>query len=155
MPPVYELMLGFWRWCKLSEICAVVPGVARIAGNDFAPSPEVLVQRFAALVRPNIIPPHIEGAGKESKAKKIFRYSLTGGELYGPEVPLSEHGQSLPPYRPFALGVGTPYPNGLFVPEGWAIDTLKAIRLGAIAAADFGDVKIGFSPREKGGSFRL
>ena len=58
-PPVYELTLNFWNWCKLTEICALVPGLARVAEVDFNPTPEELVSRFVALVRPNRIPDHV------------------------------------------------------------------------------------------------
>lgn len=150
MPPVYELELGFWRWCKLKEICAIIPDIARIAEIDFAPTPEELVSRFAALVRFNRGPNFslFENISQEERIKmkkKIFRYSKDGTNLWGTEVPIT---QPQPPYVPFQLDIETPYPKELFVPEGWVIDTLKAIRLGAVAAADFEErkVKVGFPP---------
>ena len=145
MPPVYELSLGVWRWCKLREVCDVVPDVAELARIYFRPTQEELVSQFAALVRPNRLP---WPAGFESVAvlqKKLFRYSLCGNGVASREVPTQE-GKS-PPYVPFNLELGTPYPEEMFVPEGWVIDTLKAVRRGAAAAADFGDFKVGFPPR--------
>ncbi len=141
MPPVYEIQLGMWRWCKLGEVCEIVWGLREITGTDFAPTPTDLVSRFAALAKRNR-PPN-EKSEKEKWLKKIFRYSHDGIGFWGTEVPTE---RPYPPYVPFTLDIGTPYPADLFVPEGWVIDTLKAVRLGAVAAADFGDHKIGFCP---------
>jgi len=71
MPRVYELPLSMWRWCKLVEVCSVVPGVALLAGNQFTLTPEDLVRNFAGLARPNRPP---------SKEKK-FRYSVGGKSI--------------------------------------------------------------------------
>jgi len=142
MPQVYELHIGLpWRWCKLREICEIVPTLARVNGINFAPTPEDLVSRFAALAHTN---KPVEGVSLQGKRKKIFRYSF-GKSFSGKEVPTD--GPSLPPYAPFNLDIKTPYPKNLFVQENWAFNTLKAIRRGIIAAVDFGDRKIGFSPR--------
>jgi len=134
MPPVYELSLGAFgpcRWCKLKEVCAVVPGLALLSRMDFSPTPEQLINRFVALVRPVF-------------RKKMFRYSLSGNEVFEQEVPIRNE---VPPYFPFNLGLGITHLNEMFVPEDWVVDTLRAIRRGAVAAVDFGDVgKIGFPP---------
>ena len=143
-PPVYELPIHFWRWCKLNEICAIIPDLARLNGIEFAPTPEDLVSRFAGLVRLNRIPDHIPVEKKEEFKKKIFRYSRDGNGFWGTEVPITN--RKAPPYIDFRLDIEIPYPKELFVPEGWVIDTLKAIRLGAIAAVDFDGTKIGFPP---------
>jgi hypothetical protein len=149
MPPVYELSLGIWQWCNLIEVCAVVPDLALLAriGIEFKPTPEELVSRFAALVRPNRLPWPASAETEDVLKKKLFRYSLAGNGISGREVPMEGSGKA-PPYVPFNLNLGTPYPDDMFVPEGWVIDTLKAIRRGAIAAADFGDIRIGFPPRD-------
>ena len=147
-PPVYELSINFWNWCKLTEVCALVPELARVAEIDFNPTPEELVSRFAALVRPNRIPDHISEEAKERRKKKIFRYSEAGNGFSGTEVPMS--GPDAPPYVPFQLSIETPYPETLFVPEGWAIDVLYAIRRGAVCAAWWDDIQVGFPPRESG-----
>ncbi len=147
LPPVYELQFGFWRWCKLKEVCAIIPNLARITETDFSATPEELVSRFAALVRPNRIPEHVPQEKRETMQKKIFRYSEDGSSFWGTEVPI---GHPAPPYVLFQLKIGTPYPEELFVPEVWAIDVLKAVRRGAVAAADFGETKIGFSSEKSG-----
>ncbi len=132
MAQVYELRSGLrWRWCRLRDVVDVVPGVARIVGVDYHPSPEELVHDFAALVRPNRPP---EGVAADTFRKKIFRFSADGEGLQGTEVPVGYEG---PPYKPFALSIEAPYPESLFVVEGWVIDTLKAIRRGAVHAASF------------------
>jgi len=140
MPRVYELPLSMWRWCKLVEVCSVVPGVALLAGNQFTLTPEDLVRNFAGLARPNRPP---------SKEKK-FRYSVGGKSIMVTDVPTKQTDPGFPPHNPFTLGIGAPYPRELFVPEGWVIDVLKAIRKGAKAAADYGDTQIGYLPDNKG-----
>lgn len=145
MPPVYELSLGVWRWCNLTEVCAVVPDLALLAHVDFKPTREELVSRFAALVRPNRLPWPAGVETAEVLKKKIFRYSIAGNGISGREVPMEGSGQA-PPYFHFNLKLGTPYPDGMFVPVGWVIDTLDAIRHGAVAVADFGDFRVGFPP---------
>ena len=148
-PPVYELTLNFWNWCKLSDVCELVPQLAKLADVDFEPSPEELVSRFAALVRLNRIPDRVPQEKREERKKKIFRFSVDGSGFWGQEVPLT--GLGAPPYVPFFLPLERPYPKTMFVPEGWAIDTLYAVRRGAIAAAEWGDdVRVGFPPRDSG-----
>lgn len=146
LPPVYELTFGFWRWCKLTEVCAVIPELSRIAETHFSPTPEELVSKFAALVRLNKIPDHIKEENREKHKKKLFRFSENGTGFLATPVPLS--GFEAPPYAPFELSIGTPYPPELFVPEEWAADTLMAIRKGAVSAVDFDGLLIGFPPRE-------
>ena len=148
MPPVYELPIHFWRWCKLNEICVIIPDLANFAGVEFAPTPEDLVSRFAGLVRLNRIPDHIPVEKREEFKKKIFRYSQDGNSFWGTEVPIagSVPPGTYPPYVDFRLEIGVPYPKELFVPEGWAIDTLRAIRMGSVAAVDLDGMKIGFPP---------
>jgi hypothetical protein len=144
VPPVYELPMNYWRWCKLKEVCEVVPQVANLSDIEFAPTPEQLVSNFAALVRPNHSPVYPPQDFPNSPKKKIFRYSLCGNGMCGKEVPTCE---GTPPYHHFNFNFGTAYPEEMFVPEGWVMDTLKAIRKGAAAAADFGDFKVGFCPK--------
>jgi hypothetical protein len=155
-PPVYEIPINMWRWCKLEEVCAIVPGVAKLGENDFAPSPEELVSKFAALIRLNRLPDHMTSEAKERLKKKIFRYATPDGKgLGGTEVPLIADGRDpnlAPPYAKFELDIGVPYPTGLFVPEGWVLDTLKLIRRGAVYAADYGkDGIAGFYPKNRPG----
>ena len=71
-------------------------------------------------------------------------WGADGIGFWGTPVP----GAPFPPYVQFKLGIGMPYPDGFFVPEGWVIDTLHAIRLGAVAAGDFGGQLLGF-PKSK------
>ncbi len=159
-PPSYELMFGFManiqRWCKLSDVCDLVPELTRIAETDFKPTPEDLVSRFASLMRNNKIPGGLrkielenqhqtERADRPRSKTKIFRYSLDGTGFSGTTIPTE--GFQAPPYAPFFLPIETPYPKTLFVPEEWAVDTLYAIRRGAVAAADFGETQVGFPPR--------
>jgi hypothetical protein len=160
MPPVYELPINMWRWCILTDVCAVVSNAARMVSNDFSPTPEELVHRFASLARLNKIPEHLQGTEQEPAPIKFFRFSLDGRGLRATEVPLFIKGVrevEPPPFGPFELEIGTPYPDPLFVPEGWVIDTLKAIRCGAIAAAEFHEhqMKVGYAPKGKGGLIHL
>jgi hypothetical protein len=135
MPPVYEIKIGWWRWCKLQEVCAVVPNLALLAGVVFAPTPEELVSLFSGLVRPNRLPK------EDTRKVKVFRYSRDGEGFWGTEVPKR---QTRKASTPFSLEIEKPYPIGLFVPEGWVIDTLKAIRIGIVEAADYGDYIVGW-----------
>ena len=135
-PRVYELQICFWNWCKLSEVCELVPSIAARAGVEYSPSPEELVWHFAALVKPNRVPFRLDPKTQQPKKAKIFRYSVTGAELRGTEVPTEN---PRPPYSEFVLDIGTPHPSDIFVPEGWVIDVMKAVRLGAIAAITHGE----------------
>ncbi|MCX6703070.1 MAG: hypothetical protein NTV02_00030 [Candidatus Zambryskibacteria bacterium] len=143
MPLSYELPLGFWKWCKISEVCAIVPNLAKLAQMrfEFNPTPEELISNFAALVRPNRLP---YPAGVMNARKKIFRYSLSGNGFSGTEVPT---GEDAPPNKKFEIFPSHCFPQDVFVPEGWVIDTLKAIRRGAISATDRGNYMIGFCPK--------
>jgi hypothetical protein len=143
MPPVYEISLNKWRWCKIGEVCAVASGLGKITGSTRTFTPEQLIQNFAILARPNKFQIH------ERAPKKIFRFSLDGKGLRGVELPTQE---PRPPYVELDLGIDTPYPPELFVPEGWALDTLKAIRRGAHAAAQWGEVYVGFTDKEEAGT---
>lgn len=142
MPPVYQLF--FWNWCRLNEVCDIVPDLAATAGNEFRPGPDDLVRRFAALVRLNRLP---EDAAKNAPRKKIFRYSVDGSSFAGTEV-LSDLG--LREKNVFRLDIASPYPPGLFVPVGWVQDTLSAIRLGSVQAVQAGSHIIGFGPSGRG-----
>ena len=155
MPPVYEIEFGQWRWCKLHEVCSVVAGLRKITETDFDPTPEELVSRFAALAKRNggLKGPGVSEEDGARWMKKIFRYSRDGVNFWGTEVPTTY--PVAPPYVFFQLDLATPYPQELFVPEGWVIDTLKAVRLGAVAAADFDGRKIGFAPEKSYEPFRL
>ena len=91
MPPVYELSLGVWRWCKLREVLDVVPGVASLARIDFKPlTMEILVSRFVALVRPNRLPWPAGAETSDVLKKKLFRYSLCGNGISSREVPTAD-----------------------------------------------------------------
>lgn len=142
MPPVYEIEFGQWRWCKLGEVCEVVWALREVTELNFTPTATELVSRFAALVRPNRLPKDVDG-----EKKKIFRYSRDGISFWGTEVPQTH---PAPPYIPFKLDIEAPYPPDLFVPEGWAIDTLNAVRRGCVAAADFGKQRVGFGAMQPG-----
>lgn len=151
-PPVYEMHFNQFRWCRLTEVCELVPANARAAGVRFAPSAEELVSRFAALIKCNRKIENLTPAQNRKALKKIFRYSEDGSTLCGKEVPMS--GNKMPPYGRFELDISTPYLNSLFVTEEWTSDTLRAIRLGAVAAVHFLDhaqkidVRLGFPPKE-------
>ncbi len=147
MPVVYWLPINMWRWCKLSDICETATRVAKLAGNIYHPSPEQLVREFAALVRPNRLPEHLQSTGTEKKKKKIFRYSMDGESVWGIEVPSEGSTRKDPPYEPFMLL--PPANPEMFVPEGWARDTLRAIMAGAVSAADWGERCVGFRPEDK------
>ena len=147
MPPVYELSFGGWRWCKLAEACAVVPRIARIAGADFAPTPDELVSKFALLVRPNGWPSVIEGERRDKK--RIFRYALNTLKLEFQDVPYPCKDELLHTFPPFKLDLETPYPEGMFVREDWVLDTLKVIRCGVVQLGFVGGVLRGFVPHLK------
>jgi len=136
MPPVYEIPLGVWRWCRIEEVCWVASGVASLAGISFRPTAEDLVSNFAALIRPNVLP--------DDEGKKLFRFSPDGFSLGGTEVPTKE----LLPHVPFRLNIVGPYPNNMYVKEDWVADVLEAIRKGATSAVDYGDRILGFPPKE-------
>jgi hypothetical protein len=145
-PQVYDLPLGFWQWCKLREVCNVVSNVALLADVRFSPTPQDLVNNFAGLVRMNHLPATAEVFNRDVTNQKIFRYSMNG-MLFGMNVP--EDLPDLPPYSWFTLRLMTREMDQVFVPKGWVIDTLKAIRFGAVAATEFtkqGGVRIGFRP---------
>lgn len=125
MPAVYQLL--FWRWCKLNEVCDIIPNIAANAGNDFRPSPDELVRLFAAMVRPNRLPKEDVNAPR----KKIFRYSRDGQGFGGTEVPINFGFREM---ATFHLDVERPYPTGLFVPVGWVHDVVNAVALGAMGA---------------------
>jgi len=143
LPPVYELPFRLRRWCKLSEVCTAATKLSQAAETNFNPTPEELVSCFAALVRPNRLRDHL------GEQKKIFRYSQDGKGFQGTYVSVNKPGT-------FRLEIEGPYPEELFVPEEWAAETLRAVQAGAVAAADFGGTRIGFSPpSSKRGSFLL
>lgn len=120
MPAVHELRLGLrWRWCRLTDVVDVVPGVARIVGVDYRPSPAELVHDFAALVRPNRPP---GGVTTDTLRKKIFRFSADGEGLMGTEVLVGYEG---PPYKPFTLSTAVPYPECVFRRRGVGYRHLK------------------------------
>ena len=152
VPPVYELPVNHWRWCNLKELCAVVPGVAALAGLEFSPSPESLVRRFAGLTRPNKEPDTGSAFQPQAEKKVIFRFSRDGLGFSGTEVPLVGEANGLdlvPPFAPFILDVGMPYAETLFVREDWATDTLAAIRKGVVATADLGEgIIVGMKPND-------
>lgn len=135
MPQVYDLSFHLWRWCRLTDVCAIVPDLAARVGVEFTPTPELLVSRFAPLVKPcttcigeEVLTPN---GCERPKGRKLFRYSLNGDAIHAVEV---LDGRSGPPYTPFRLDLDLPYPEDLFVPEGWVIDTLKCVGRGAVAA---------------------
>jgi len=137
-PPAYWLPFGMWYWCKLSDLMACAVRVASLVGMDYNPDLNRLVNKFAALVKPNKIPGHL--SPNEVEKKKIFRYSLDGLTLYGVEVP--SHGNTPnyrldPPWTP--LNFDPPLTTETFVPEGWSRDVLRAIWKGTPVALDYGE----------------
>jgi hypothetical protein len=133
-PASYELPGYMWNWCLLGELSSIVKGISETFQYDVDARPEDLVRNFAALVRYNRDPLSIarEQAGKGPR-KKLFRYSLDGIGLRATEVP-SADGQR-PPHAPFRL-FEEPYPDTIYVPEGWAYDTLRAVRRGVYAVVE-------------------
>lgn len=147
-PPVYELTVNLWHWCKLGEVRALVPELARAAGMDFNPTPEELVSNFAGLTRYNHIPEHVPVKERDARKKKLFRFSVDGVGLSATKLPCVE--LQAPPYAPFQLSIDAPYPETLFVTEEWATDVLRAIRAGAVRGAWWDGLQVGFPPRESG-----
>lgn len=144
MPPAYEIPAPFGGyWCKLKDICELVPQIAKLAGNKFNPTPEELVSRFAALTRLN------KTAWPDQKKVKVFRYSKDGNDFWGTDVPLD---YGIKTFRHpddslcFKLDIRLPYQKKLFVTEEWARATLNAVRRGAVDAVDYGDFKMGSRP---------
>ena len=124
-PQVYALMTGVFLWCKLSDVCKIVPVLAAAHGHLFTPSPEELVNLFAQATRPN----HSSGGGKRLKLFRYVRSSRRGFEMT--EVPPNHVAQV-----PFHLDCGVPYSNRIFVTAGWAFDTLEAVGGGATYAIE-------------------
>jgi hypothetical protein len=152
MPPVYEMPMNFWKWCRLSEVCEVASQLAAISCSDYKPTPENLVSRFAALTKFITFPGDKPYIGKSGRRKKLFRYTLDGKSIKATEVPVRilTIDPPAPPFMDFYLGVGKPYPDELYVPEGWAQDTLKSVKAGYIAVENWKDETIGgYSPKEE------
>jgi len=150
MPPAYELPLGFiggvHRWCRLDELVDVVCGLSRAAGTDFVPTPEDLVTRFVAATHINQgVESDPRPAGEQPS---IFRYSVDGCELHGARVP--RDCADCPPHVDFVLEIGTPYPQGMYVPERWARLVTKGVRVGAVAAVRWGEVVVGLPWSDSG-----
>jgi hypothetical protein len=149
MPPVYEMPMQFWRWCRLTDVCEIAVNVSGIMGPVYRPTPEELVRNFAVLTRRNqgfksdpLGPnPNAQVAAKLNP--KLFRYTVDGLHLMVKEVMNNNSRHTDPPYADFRLdGVSYPYPDPLYVPEGWALDTLRAVRQGAICAMQWGSLVI-------------
>ena len=150
MPKAYEMPMNFWKWCNLREMCEVAMQLATLSGSGYMPTPENLVSRFAALTKFITLSgdkPYISPSGRR---KKLFRYTLDGLTLHATEVPVKiQRVDTAPPFMDFYLAVGKPYPDKLYVPEGWVQDTLKSIKAGYIAAENWLDETIaGYAPNE-------
>jgi hypothetical protein len=134
-PPVYVLPGLDWNWCLLSELCMTIQGIARASQFEFSPTPEQLVSRFAALVRPNRNPWRESDEMRKESFVKIFRFSIDGQGFQGTDVPAEiRTNEKMNLDMLFKLHIDAPYPPGLFVPEGWAIDVLKTVYKRGIAA---------------------
>jgi hypothetical protein len=149
MPPVYEMPMQFWRWCRLTEVCEIAVNVSGIMGPVYRPTPEELVRNFAVLTRRNKgfkndpLRPDQNTQGANKPSIKLFRYTVDGRQLMAKEVVNKNSTYTDPPYVDFQLdNVPFPYPDPLYVPEGWALDTLRAIRQGAIRAMQWGSLVI-------------
>lgn len=142
MPPVWALSFNEGHWCELSEVCALVPEIYIDGNLTFTPTPEQLVSKFAALIRPNG-PGLKQVPGRERP--KLFRYSEDGTSLRDTMVPVAAN--AAPPHVSFELCIGAPYPESLFVPAGWSMDTLLAVRSGAVSASDRDGMIYGYPAR--------
>jgi hypothetical protein len=127
-PAVYELPGLPWGWCRLHDICCAVRDIhLRRFNIIFDPTPEQLVRSFAALIERNKktwqrdVPVGALGI-------KYFRFSDDGIGFKATAVPDGH----LP--KNFRLDTTTPYPDPLYVPEGWMIEVTKAVRKGAVQA---------------------
>jgi len=148
LPVVYWLPLGQWRWCKLGDVIQIVPGVAKLGKSDFHPTPEELINRFAALVRPNKI------SFSKDNPVRCFRYSLDGINLQGKNVPQEKDHRLNPPWKRFELD-NPPITLESFVPEGWVRDVLRAIRKGVVAAYKNEDQLVGQTEERPDGHCHL
>ncbi|HVN26195.1 MAG TPA: hypothetical protein VMT99_00890 [Candidatus Paceibacterota bacterium] len=146
-PVTYWLpSLNRWYWCKLTEVREVALGVALFRRLSYRPTLAALVQHFAALARYNRTINRTEAPPR----KKVFRYSFGDG-LYGVDVPYHQPGGRGEPPWVFSFGEELKQPlEDMFVPEGWARDTLRAIHAGAVAAHQRGEELIGFPPVDSG-----
>lgn len=131
LPRVFAINTPPFQWCELRQVRDLVPALSAYAGSSYDPTPEQLVNDFAALAPYN----HQTTNGKRPK---ILRYVVSPPHevvFYGgTEVPSAHH-----PYfkhLPFVLGARAPYPESLFVPMQWALDTLSAILSGATCATE-------------------
>ena len=150
MPATYELD-GHRQWCRMKDVCVVARRFASIHRVDFKITPEELICRFAALIRPNkplvfaVDSKDPNHALRPVCPKKIFRYSKTGKGFWGTEVPMREQGGSWD--STFKLDIDTPYPKTLFVTAEWASDVFDAIRRGAGSAVDYQGRLFGVHPQ--------
>lgn len=86
MPGIFELPIPYQsRWCKLDDVCRIIPDLTRAVGVELFSTPEELVSRFAILTRPVRQP---KNSTIRVKKKLIFRYSLDGKSLGAKDIPL-------------------------------------------------------------------
>jgi hypothetical protein len=137
IPVAYELPINVSRWCKLGDVCNVARNIAAMLGSKFGPSPVELVSDFASLVRPNRCGSIDQERGEKREiGKQYFRYSLTGRELQAKEVVCQGFVMTDPPYAHFEF---EGCDSETFVPEEWAKNVLRAVRLGARSAVRWND----------------
>ncbi len=135
MPPVYELPINMWRWCRVDAVCVAVNELSTSMGYGLKTIPDGLVERFAALVRPNK-PREGEPVRHDQPLKRILRFSPIGGELcYCGDIHPSRDESDLK----IISGRGViAQLNGFgptsYVPEGWVRDLLGFVRLGLHSA---------------------
>lgn len=138
LPRVFAINWPPYQWCELRQVRDLVRPLSALAMTDYDPTSEQLVHDFAALAPYN----HQVVCGKQPQ---ILRYVVSPPQQAvtygGTEVPQGHH-----PYfkgQFFKLGVGTPYPESLFVPMQWALDTLSAVLVGAVCVTEHakGDAK--------------
>lgn len=148
-PLTYEIPLNMWRWCRCDEVFRAAQDIARFVGGKTVATPEELIWKFAALSHRNKLPctelVRTCSGEEELLGKKMFRYSLDGKALRAKQV-----GDRVP-YDEFII---EDYQPSMFVAEGWARDTLRAIRRGAHAALNWGEHLVGQTDLElpQGGS---
>jgi hypothetical protein len=141
MPSQYEIAIGISRWCKIAEVCDLVPELMKPYGVEISLTPEEFISNFASLTP--YLSDRVTAVGE--KPKKLFRYSLDGRALDGKYVPTE--GKNVPPHKVFQLdGIDGGYPLDMFVQAPWVEQALMAVRKGAICAFEYEGSVYGQAP---------
>lgn len=144
-PPVYEIPVGLWRWCRLDEVRDAVIASAALARSGYEPSIKELIDDFAVLTPRNndtwttpvaklcnIVP-----LGKEGQGRRLFRYSSNGAHFQAKVVDgHSPFQKSELGYTPFTLDVPEAILPRTFVRADWGIGVANAARLGVVRVSE-------------------